>query len=79
MDQINKLNEGNKLFRLEHRLAESLKPIRPNPAFIKSLKHKLSNGTNTVVERSQDYYGYVAIGLGLLAGAFFLWILRKTK
>jgi hypothetical protein len=79
MNYLKDLSEGKNLFHLEDQLAESLKPVRPNPAFIDSLKRKLSSGSTTILERSYDYYGYLAIGLGLAAGALIIWLTRRMK
>jgi hypothetical protein len=79
MDYLNGTNEGKRLFRLENHLASSLKPVSPDPRFIDSLKHKLSTGSATIIEHRQDYFGVLALGLGLAAGALILWMLRRLK
>lgn len=81
MDYFKSLSEGSAFLNLENRLTETLKPVSPNPAFIDSLKHKLASGSaSTILERKPvDHYGYLAIGLGLFAGALIVWLTRRKK
>jgi hypothetical protein len=79
MEYINETNEGNGIFRLEHKLMASLKPVIPNKAFVERLKGKLTSGTTTILEHKDDYLGFVAIGVGLAIGALAIWLARKSK
>ncbi len=79
MDFIQDTNSTRSFLSLEHRLAESLKPVRPDPVFINSLKSKLANSSTVIVERHSSHQGLVVIGLGLVTGALLVWLLNQFR
>lgn len=62
---------------LERKLSESLRPIRPDPVFVHSLREKLSQGSGVMVEKQASHQGIMLIGLGLLTGAIIIWLMRR--
>jgi hypothetical protein len=80
MEFIQDPNSTKSFLNLEQRLSESLKPVRPDPVFIDSLKHKLAQGTTTIVERHVSGHTELAIiGLGLATGALLVWLLSRQR
>ena len=79
MEYLNNSETSRIIFNLESRLAASLKPIRPDPVFLNTLKSKLSQGTSTFVETRSNHNGLILVGVGLAAGAIILWTLNKLK
>ncbi len=80
MEFIQDPNSTKSFLNLEKRLSDSLKPVRPDPAFIDSLKQKLVQGTNTMVERhSPGYSEFMIIGLGLATGALLVWLVSRLR
>ncbi len=71
--------EGGKILNLEHSLAKNLKPVRPDPVFINSLRQKLSSGPATLLERRHDYFGFLALGLGLAITALIVLMFRRSR
>jgi hypothetical protein len=79
MNYLKNFKEGNRFQNLEHSLAEHLKPVRPDPAFINSLRQKLSSGSATLLERRHEYFGLLALGLGLVFTAILVWLFKRLK
>jgi hypothetical protein len=79
MEYLKNMNEGNKVIRLENKLAEFLKPVRPNQAFVDSLKGKLAAGPTTFLEQPKRYFGLLVLGLGLVFGALIVWLSKRSK
>jgi hypothetical protein len=80
MDFIQDTSSTKSFLNLEQRLSDSLKPVHPDPVFIDSLKHKLAQGTTTVVERHVNGHSeLVIIGLGLATGALLVWLLSRLR
>lgn len=79
MNYLKNFTEGNKILNLEHSLAENLKPVRPNPEFINSLRQKLSSGSAILLERRHDYFGFLVLGLGLVFTALIVWLFKRGK
>jgi hypothetical protein len=79
MEYLKDISEGSKYFDLENQLSKALKPVQPNAAFIDSLKHKLATGSTTILEYRHSYLGYVALGLGLFAGALIIWLFQRKR
>ena len=79
MEYMQNFDKTKGLLHLEDRLAKSLRPVRPDPVFIHSLREKLAQGSTTMVEYRQNHYGFLTIGLGLAAGALIIWLLRRLK
>jgi hypothetical protein len=71
--------EGSNILKLESSLAKNLKPVRPDPIFISSLKQKLSAGPATILERRHDYFGWLALGLGLAITALIMLMFRRSR
>lgn len=79
MNYLKNFTEGNRFQNLEHSLAEHLKPVRPDPAFINSLRQKLSSAPATLLERRHDYFGLLTLGLGLAFTALIVWLFKRSK
>ncbi|MPM86782.1 hypothetical protein SDC9_133874 [bioreactor metagenome] len=80
MEFIQDPNSTKSFLNLEQRLSDSLTPVRPDPAFIDSLKHKLAQGTTTVIERhSSGHAELIIIGLGLATGALLVWLVSRLR
>ena len=62
---------------LERKLSESLRPVRPDPVFVHSLRERLSHGSGVMVEKQTSHQGIVLIGLGLLTGVIIVWLMRR--
>lgn len=79
MEYIQHSETSRGFFNLESRLAESLRTVRPDPAFLNSLKEKLAQRSSTIVETRSNHYEFLFIGMGLATGAVILWLLRRMK
>ncbi len=75
----NEMDELNYMNSLERKLAESLRPVRPDPTFIHSLREKLSHSAAVVVEKRSPDQGLLILGAGLLTGIVFFLIMRRFK
>lgn len=64
---------------LEEKLESLLKPVRPDPAFVNSLKMNLANTPAVMLERGKNYLGIITVGIGLLAGVVTFWLLKMLK
>lgn len=71
--------EGGNILNLENSLARNLKPVRPNPIFISSLKQKLASGPATLLEKRHDYLGLLALGLGLAFTALIVLLFKRSR
>lgn len=78
MEHLAKLGKTN-FYGLEEKLEIMLKPVRPNPEFVSSLRHNLTNTPLVILERGRNYAGLVAVGAGLLAGAIAYWVYKLVK
>ncbi len=79
MEFIQDPNSTKSFLNLEQRLAESLKPVHPDPVFIDSLKHKLAQSSATVIERHAGHQELMIVGLGLAAGALLVWAINRLR
>lgn len=79
MEFIQDPNSTKSFLNLEHRLSESLKPVRPDPVFIDSLKNKLSQSSHVIIERHTGHQELAIIGLGLATGALLVWLINRFK
>jgi hypothetical protein len=79
MQQSAKQSGNNIYWNLEKRLTEVLKPVRPNPEFVDTLKSKLTRTPAVILEKGKKRIGLVIVGLGLITGTFVFWIYRKLK
>jgi hypothetical protein len=75
----NEMDELNYMNSLERKLSESLRPVRPDPTFIHSLREKLSRSAGVVIEKRAPDQGLLILGAGLLTGIVFLLIMRRFK
>jgi hypothetical protein len=76
--EFEKMN-NNPFSKLEEKLTNVLKPVRPDPVFIDSLKTRLSHTPSIILESSKKRFGIIVVGAGLFAGAITLWIVGKLK
>jgi hypothetical protein len=75
----NEMDELNYMNSLERKLSESLRPVRPDPTFIHTLREKLSRSAGVVIEKRGPDQGLLILGAGLLTGIVFLLIMRRFK
>jgi hypothetical protein len=75
----NEMEELNYMNSLEKRLSESLRPVRPDPTFIHSLREKLAHNSAVMVEKSAPNPGLLILGIGLVTGIAFVWLMRRFK
>jgi hypothetical protein len=62
---------------LENQLENMLRPVKPDPAFIRSLQGRLVSTPPTILEPRSGAQAYALVGLGLFGGVLFFWILRQ--
>jgi hypothetical protein len=79
MNYPNDFIEGGKILNLENSLTRNLKPVRPNPVFISSLRQKLASGPVTLLEKRHDYFGLLALGLGVVFTALIVLMFRRSR
>lgn len=72
------MNRGS-TFNLEEKLSRMLKPVKPDPVFLDSLKSKLSRTPSIILESSKKQIGLLLFGAGLFTGALVLWIIKLLK
>jgi hypothetical protein len=77
-NKIDQINNGA-LSNLELKLADFLKPVRPNPEFINTLKMKLTRTPSIILETSKKKFGIIALAVGLFVGAIVVWLVKRTK
>ena len=64
---------------LEYELRRRLKPITPNPAYIKRLRAQLYRVPRIVVENKPKLTGWVMLLMGLFSSVLAVWIIRKIS
>jgi hypothetical protein len=75
---VNEMN-GNSMLNLEKKLSNMLKPVKPDPVFLNSLKTKLTQTPSVILESSKQNIWLLLFGAGIFAGAFILWIIGVIK
>jgi hypothetical protein len=70
---------SNSTINLEQKLANMLKPVRPDPVFLNTLKTRLSQSPTILLETSKKQIGLMVFGAGLFVGALVFWIIGKGK
>jgi hypothetical protein len=73
----NEFNDST--LNLEAKLSRMLKPVRPNPVFLKTLKTKLSHRSSIILESSKKKVSILVIGAGLFAGALAVWLIGRIS
>ena len=77
--RMNEMNNKS-MFGLEEKLSSMLKPVRPDPVFLNSLKNRLAKTPSILIQNSKRRFGLLVVGAGLFAGALTVWIIgRLTK
>ncbi len=69
----------NSTLNLENKLSNLLKPVKPNPIFLKTLKANLSHKSSIILETSKKKVSILVIGAGLFAGALAVWLIGRIK
>jgi len=64
---------------LEKKLSESLRPLHPDPMFIHSLREKLSQTSNVMVEKQVSHPALWVLGAGLVTGVLLVLLTRRFK
>jgi hypothetical protein len=62
---------------LENELYQKLRPIYPNQDFINRLEERLLHQKTMIVEKRNEGYAIIAVGIGLFIGALFIWMMRR--
>lgn len=63
------------LFVLESSLGNILKPVSPNPDFVKKLGYRISHPPTITLERRTGMKAFALISFGLFSGVLITWIL----
>ena len=69
----------NSTLNLETKLSSLLKPVKPNPEFLNTLKANLSHRSSIILETSKKKVSILVIGAGLFAGALAVWLIGRLK
>ena len=67
------------MFNFEQKLSRMIKPVKPDPVFLNSLKTRLSHSPSILLETSKKQIGLAIFGAGLFTGALILWIINAIK
>jgi hypothetical protein len=63
------------LFVLENSLGNILKPVSPNPDFVKKLGYRISHPSTITLERRTEMKAFALISFGLFSGVLIIWLL----
>ncbi len=66
-------------FNFEQKLTKMIKPVKPDPVFLKSLKSRLTQSPSIFLETSKKQVGLIIFGVGLFSGAFIIWLINLIK
>ena len=69
----------NSTLNLENKLSNLLRPVKPNPVFLNTLKANLSHKSSIILESSKKKVSILVIGAGLFAGALAVWLIGRIK
>lgn len=76
MSRLHNANIGN----LESKLSQLIRPVMPDEDFVSSLKNKITQVPTIFVESTKKNTKLLAVGLGLLASAIVVWLIKlKTS
>ncbi len=62
---------------LEHNLARTLKPVLPDPDFVKKLGYRIINPPPITIERRPELKAIVFFAFALFSGVMFIWLLIR--
>lgn len=69
----------NQFHKIERDLSNYLRPVDPDPGFVRSLSQRLSRLDGTIMDRSSNHRKFFSIvGLGLMVGVI-LWLLLGER
>lgn len=77
MNLLNNENAIDQFTNLEHKLASVLKPVNPDPEYVRRLGHSLGRAPVAVLERSTNTAPVLMIVLGLAAGVTAAYLIHK--
>ena len=63
---------------MENNLISNLRPVQPNPEFVKNLGIRLLKSDNIRLEDPNYGWAFIFVSIGLFIGALLVWILRKS-
>jgi len=72
------MSENTSFLLMENSLVSHLKPVQPNPDFVKNLRNRLMGPKNIYIEDRNHGLAFILISLGLFVGALVVWIFRNT-
>jgi hypothetical protein len=67
---------------LEKQLQLKLRPVEPNPVFVKHLGNRLTTPSYVVYEepdRAASYLAYIMVAFGLVFGTLLAWLIRRFR
>ncbi len=70
---------NNSFFGLEDKLTRFLKPVKPDPVFLDTLKQNLAYTPTIRVESSKKGLGLLILALGLFSGALTIRLIGRAK
>lgn len=62
---------------LEHNLARTLKPVLPDPDFVRKLGHRITNPPQITLERRPQLKAVAFFAFALFSGAMLVWFLIR--
>jgi len=71
------MSEENSYLVMENSLVSNLRPVQPNPDFIKNLGKRLLGSNNIYIEDRNHSLAFIFLSLGLFVGALLVWLFRK--
>jgi hypothetical protein len=72
------MSEKNSYLLIENRLVNHLRPVQPNPDFIKNLGKRLLGSRSIYIEDRNNGFAFMLLSLGLFIGALIVWFFRKN-
>ncbi len=72
------MSENNSYLLMENSLVNHLRPVQPNPDFIKNLGNRLLGTKSIYIEDRSHGFVFLLLSLGLFVGAMIVWLFRKN-
>jgi hypothetical protein len=63
------------LAMLESALSNTLKPVMPNPEFVRKLGHRIINPPSITLERRTEMKVFLVFAFALFSGVLVIWLL----
>mgnify|MGYP007094539447 CR=1 FL=1 len=72
------MNQENINLSMENSLLFNLKPVQPDPEFIKKLRMRLIGSKNIYIEKQNYQLSFILLSVGLFIGALLVWLFRRN-